>query len=62
MQKIKLFLKNHSNINLSWGSDIWHIIPNVTLIYHEHSIGISFSFEWLKLYFWSEFNLKSYEN
>lgn len=61
MQRIKKFINNHSNISLYWSGDIWHIIPNITLIYHEYLIGISFSFEWLKLLFWVEFNIKSYK-
>ena len=60
MQKIKKFFRNHSNIDLSWGTNMWYIIPNVALIYHEYSKGISFSFEWLKIYFWIEFNIKPY--
>ena len=62
MQKIKQIFRNHSNIDLSWGGGIWEIIPNITLIYHEHSIGLSFSFEWLKLMFWIEFNVKPYKD
>lgn len=62
MKKIKRFLLNHSNISLTWGSDMWHIIPNITLIYHEYLKGFSFSFEFLKIFFWVEINYKPYKD
>ena len=62
MKKLKEFLLNHSNIALYWGNDMWHIIPNITLIYHEYLNGLSFSFEFLKIYFWIEINIRKYQN
>ena len=61
MKKIKRFLISHSNVSLSWTSDMWNIIPNITLIYHERLKGISFSFEFLKLYFWVEIHYIPYK-
>lgn len=62
MSKIKNFINNHSNFEIYWSGDIFHIIPNITLIYHSYHKGISFSFEWMKLTIWMEINIKPYKD
>ena len=62
MEKIKNFLSKHSSVSICWNGDMWHILPNITLIYHEYLKGVSFSFEFLKLYFWVEINYISYKD